>query len=147
MIVKAGSCCALIAAALLFSLHSAGARTLHVGTCTGASQTYTTVQGAVDAAADGDAVTICPGTYPEQVTITKSVSLKKTKGMASPQIVVPAGGFVQNTTMVDGMATAAQILVAPSTTATVNISGLIVDAADNNNTDCNLEMIGIYYKN
>lgn len=146
MITKATCCCAVVAAALLLSVHSSSARTLHVGTCTSASRTYATVQGAVDAAADGDAVAICPGTYPEQVTITKSVSLKKTRGMASPQIVVPAGGFVQNTTLVGGMATAAQILVAPSTTATVNISGLIVDAADNNNTDCNLEMIGIYYK-
>jgi hypothetical protein len=49
--------------------------------------------------------------------------------------------------MVDTTATAAQILVAPATPGTANVSGLVVDAADNNNTDCNLEMIGIYYKN
>jgi Right handed beta helix region len=141
------NCCILAAAAFAFTVHSAGAHTLRVGTCVVRQQTFTTIQSAVDAAADGDAIAICPGTYPEQVSITKSIALRGVRGMDAPQIVVPAGGLVQNTTMTDTTATAAQILVAPATPGGANVSGLVVDAADNNNTDCNLEMIGIYYKN
>lgn len=121
---------------------------LHVGTCIGGKHIYSTVQGAVDAAVDGDVISICPGTYAEQVSVTKSLTLRNVPDMDSPQIVVPAGGLVQNTTLVDGTATAAQILVAPSTAGkNVKIMGLTVDAADNNNTNCALQMVGIYFKN
>jgi parallel beta-helix repeat protein len=41
-----------------------------VGNCTGA--TYTTIQSAVNAAADGDTIQVCLGTYPEQVVIGKN---------------------------------------------------------------------------
>lgn len=147
MVLRKSYCYAAAAAAFGFTIHAAGASTLHVGTCVKAKQTFTTIQAAVDAASGGDTVTICPGTYPEQVSITKSVSLKGVRGMDAPQIVVPAGGLVQNTTMSNNTATAAQILVAPTTPGTANVTGLVVDAAGNNNTNCNLEMIGIYYKN
>ncbi len=147
MPMKASHFGALAAATFAFAFHSAGAHTLRVGTCVAAAHTYVTIQAAVDAASNGDAVVICPGTYPEQVSVTKSVSLKAVRNMDAPQIVVPAGGLVQNTTMTNGTATAAQILIAPSAAGTANVTGLVVDAADNNNTNCSLEMIGIYYKN
>jgi hypothetical protein len=146
MPLRASYGCAVGAALLVFATQSAGAHALHVGTCTAAKHTYTTIQGAVDAAADGDSIAICPGSYPEQVTITKAVALKNVVGMDAPEIVAPAGGLVQNTTLSTGMATAAQILVAPATPGTANITGLVVDGADDNNTNCNLEMVGIYYK-
>jgi hypothetical protein len=146
MIGKTACYGALAAAVLVFGANSAGARTLRVGTCTTATTTYSTIQAAVDAAVDGDSVVICPGTYPEQVSVTKSISLKGHKDTDPPQIVVPAGGLVANTTMNNGVSTAAQILVAPSSPGTANVSNLVVDAADNNNTNCSLEMIGIYYK-
>ena len=147
MLLKARYCYMLGAVVFAFTSHAAGAHTLRVGDCVPRLQTFATIQAAVDAASDGDAVAICPGTYPEQVSITKSISLRSVRGMDAPQIVVPAGGLVQNTTMMDATATAAQILVDPATPGTANVSGLVVDAADNNNTDCNLELIGIYYKN
>jgi len=146
MLKKACYCSVLAAAAFVLATQSAGARTLHVGTCKTAQTTYGTIQSAIDAAVDGDAVTVCPGTYPEQVSITKSVSLKGVVGMDAPQVVVPAGGLVQNATMAAGTAAAAQILVAPAVSGSANVTGLVVDAGDNNNTDCNLTMIGIYYK-
>lgn len=147
-------CSALVAAGLAFTVHSASAHTLHVGTCHRAHVTYSTVQSAVDAATDGDTVSICPGTYAEQITVTKNVSLKGAVGLASPVIAVPAGGLVANTVMSDGTATAAQILFTlPSTpgrpiwATSGNVTGLVVDGANNNNASCSaLEMVGIYYK-
>jgi len=147
MIIKSSYCCALAAATLALGIHSASAATVHVGTCHRAHVTYTTIQSAVDAALDGDTVAICPGTYAEQISITKNVSLKNVVHLSGPtitaHIVPPAGGLVANTTMSDGTPTAAQILVS----ATANVTGLDVDGTGNNNTSCNtLEMIGIYYK-
>ena len=152
--LRASHCCALAAATFAFTIHSASAHTVHVGTCKSAQVTYSTVQSAVDAAADGDTVSICPGTYAEQIVITKNVSLKNAVDEAAPQIVAPAGGLVANTTMSDGTATAAQILVSSSTTPhgrfiapSANVTGLVVDGANNNNTSCSaLEMVGIYYQ-
>jgi Right handed beta helix region len=141
----------LLASAILlaFSVDPAGAKALHVGSCTGPRATiYGTIQSAVDAAAPGDTVSICPGDYPEQVTITRSMTLRNVAGMDAPRITVPAGGVVQNTTTQhSNFPTAAQVLVAPDTTADVIIKQIVVDGTGNNVTTCGLELAGIYYRN
>lgn len=40
------------------------------------AQAFTTIQAAVDAASAGDTIKVCPGTYAEKVTVTKTVKLK-----------------------------------------------------------------------
>ena len=52
----------------------AEAATLTVGTCPGAG--FSTVQAAVNAAKSGDIVNVCPGSYPEQVSIDKTLTVK-----------------------------------------------------------------------
>jgi hypothetical protein len=68
---------ALIAAAAASMAARASAATFVVGndpsTCPGA--TYTTIGAAVAAASAGDTVQVCPGVYPESVTITKPLTL------------------------------------------------------------------------
>ncbi len=66
--------CGAALCSLFASTVSAATPTLTVGTCLGASP-YTTIQAAVTAAASGATVQVCPGAYPEQVTITKSLNL------------------------------------------------------------------------
>jgi pectin methylesterase-like acyl-CoA thioesterase len=63
---------ATFALALLAALpvREASAKHLTVGACAGATP-FATIQAAVAAAGAGDTVLVCPGTYPEQVEITR----------------------------------------------------------------------------
>jgi len=140
----------LLAGGILLALnvHSASAKNLHVGTCATKGTIYTTIQSAVDAASPGDVVTVCAGDYPEQVTITKSLTLKGATGAQATRITVPAGGLVQNTTTQgSGFPTAAQVLVSPDTTADADIRNIVVDGTGNNIQTCGLQFAGIYYRN
>jgi parallel beta-helix repeat protein len=63
---------------------------LHVG----AGQQYATIQSAVNAANNGDLVAVSPGTYQEQVTITKSIEVEAVSQGCSggtATILAPAG--------------------------------------------------------
>src|ERR1700679_3009459 len=138
-------CLALIVLAALNKQASASSSAT-VGLCQGPGTHYTTIQAAVNAPGV-TTVEVCPGTYPEQVTITGNLTLK---GIASGTsdaavVVVPAGGLMTNgVTDIFGDPTAAQILVQ---NATVTISHITVDGANDGLTDCSVDAIGIYYQN
>jgi len=132
------------ALALAFGVHDASAAKRQVGTCTTNPLQYPTIQAAVNAANNGDVVQICPGTYPEEVMVTKSIGLTNVPSMSNPTVAIPAGGAVQNTTKLSGEPTAAQIAVIG---AKVSIKNLTVDGAGNNIMTCGLELIGIYLQN
>jgi len=133
--------------ALGLSLQSASATVRQVGGCTTNPLQYGTIQAAVNASNSGDSVQICPGTYPEQVVVSQAMTLTNVSHMPSPTVTIPSGGAVQNTTTLYGFPAAAQILVAPSTPAKVNVKNLIVDGSGNNINSCNMELFGIYYQN
>lgn len=101
----------------------------------------------MDAAFDGDTVAICPGNYPEQVKITKAITVSGIRGFSQPVITAPPGGVVQNTTDLSGFPIAAQILVEPSAPLDVTVRNLIVDGANNNLNSCAVDLEGVYYKN
>jgi hypothetical protein len=117
--------------------------------------TFSTIQAAINAVPAGSTVKVCPGTYPEQLTINKKLTLQ---GVASGNsnavvIAVPSGGVSTNgVTRFNGSPTAAQIYVtgpatatSDSTHVTVNISNVIVDGAGNGISGCSPDFIGIYY--
>jgi pectin methylesterase-like acyl-CoA thioesterase len=106
-----------------------------VGTCQPGANSLPTIGAAVTAVGTNGVIKICPGTYPEQVVINRSMTLAgvSNSNSAYPSIVVPVTGLVTNTTDFEtGQPTAAQILVTSG--ATVNISGLTVDGSNNNIT-------------
>ncbi len=118
--------------------------TVAVGTCT-KFVNYPTIQQAVTAVSAGGTVKVCPGTYPEQVTITKNLTLIGV-GPTASTVVVPAGGLLTNgVTDITGYPTAAQIFV--QNVSAVTISHMAVDGANDGLTDCSIDAIGIYYQN
>ena len=94
-----------------------------VGACVSGTQ-FATIQQAVDAASNASTIKVCPGTYPEQVTINKSLTLNGLALGRSAVIIPPAGGFVLNGSSGSNLF-AAQILVQ---NATVTINNVGVDA-------------------
>ena len=91
-----------------------------VGTCKAGTQ-FTTIQAAVNAATAGTTVSVCPGTYPEQVTILKNLTLQgiSPTSIGAAIIVPPAAGVKVNAASSIWQSLAAQLLVQQATTVTV----------------------------
>jgi hypothetical protein len=140
----------MVAAALFVCLagQTARASTVVVGTCRIGLVSYSTIQDAVNAVPTGSTIEVCPGTYPEQVTINaKTLTLTGVLGGASGAAVLipPSGGLTVNATDIGGGAVAAQIFVEDSTGVT--ISHLTVDGNGNALVGCGTDPIGIYFQN
>lgn len=126
---------------------SANAATVFVGAC--GSPAFATIQAAVTAAPAGSTINVCPGTYPEQVSINKRLTLQGVASGSLNQAVVtaPAGGIVANTvSLATAYPIAAQIYVHDATGVT--IANLTVDGSGNNGlTGCGApNLVGIYYQ-
>jgi hypothetical protein len=137
----------LVLAVLVALSGQAFSSTATVGLCAGPGTHYTTIQSAVNAVPSGSTVKVCPGPYPEQITITKNLTLTGVASGTSDAavVVVPTNGLVtNNVTDIFGSPTAAQIFVQ---NATVTISHLTVDGANDGLTDCSIDAMGIYYQN
>lgn len=94
---------------------------------------YATIQSAVDAAQPGDTILVCAGTYEEQVTINKDLTLvgNGNPTIMSPVILATSFGDKKAVVTVEG--------------ANVSISGITVDGAGRGNA--NYKFIGIAYHN
>lgn len=123
----------LFALAVLFGAHSALATTFVVGTCRPSLPSYTTISAAVAAVPAGSTVVVCPGTYPEQVTIATPLTLEGVSSANSDQaiVAVPGGGLVANVTDIFSRSYAAQVLVNTGGTGAVNIINITVDGTGN----------------
>ncbi len=117
---------------------------------------------AVTASPANSTIYICPGTYAEQVLITKNLTLigvgtnglsgANATGANNPVIVSPVLGVIANASdLFDGSPIAAQIaVVTPSGAAApikVNLSNLAVDGSNNQLSGCGTDLVGIYYEN
>ncbi|MDO8187069.1 Ig-like domain-containing protein [Conexibacter sp. JD483] len=133
---------AAIAALPLASASAAQAATLTVdddrAECPAA--TYTSVQAAVDAAAAGDTITICPGSYVEgsgapntnALTIGKSLTLKGAGAdlvSISPRVTAQTGSSIAGTAtdIRAGVGSIVSVIGTPTSPLDVAISGITVD--------------------
>lgn len=109
--------------------------------------TFATIQQAVNAVPAGSTIMICPATYPEQVTISKAVTLRglTVNNASGPVIVPPTSGMVQNATSFFGTPIAAQIFAGNANQ--VNIQNVALDGSANQIAGCAPELVGIFYQN
>lgn len=107
--------------------------------CAGAQ--FTSIQTAINQASPGDRIVVCNGTYEEQLSITKALTIDADTGA----FLVP-GALRQNaTSLATGDAIAAAVFV--SGAANVSINGLTVDGVNNGISECAPRLIGIYFQN
>ena len=109
---------------------------------------YTTVGSAVAAAEPHDVIKVCPGTYPEQLTIATPLTLRGETGA-----VLKPSGMVANTTSLTSGNALATIIVVDGVSG-VTIEGLTIDGADNGISSCPApalvpvpDLFGIFYRN
>jgi|HubBroStandDraft_6_1064221.scaffolds.fasta_scaffold03847_2 hypothetical protein len=137
----------LSAVAFSFGAQAVLATTTYiVGTCK-TGTTFSTIQDALNASPSPNIVEVCPGTYNEQVKITKAVTLEGFAGSGSDQaiIAVPSGGLAINTTDDQGRNIGAQVWV--EDVAGVDISNLVIDGTGNNLSGGDEYIVGIFYQN
>jgi hypothetical protein len=122
------------------------ASNVQVGTCRGKLPSYTRISDALSVVPSGSTIQVCPGTYPEQVTITQPVSLIGVANGTADQVLitVPSDGLVSNAASIFGQSVAAQVLVQSS--APVNITNIAVDGTGGDMA-CGLNtwVAGVFY--
>jgi hypothetical protein len=128
----------LLTAVLLFGTHSVFAADFAVGTCEPKLVSFSTISAAVAAVPSGSIVEVCPGFYPEQVNISKALTLEGITSGSSDQaiIAVPAAGLVLDAS---GFAVQVEVTAGP-----VNITNMTVDGFGNN-LGGSASLIGIFY--
>jgi len=140
---------ALLISAFMFAL---GAPELHattltyiVGTCKAGTQ-FSTIQAALNKSPAADVIEVCPGTYPEQLTIINAVTLEGivSGNTSAIQITSPAAGLKTNAT-INGSDPAAAHVFVKNATAAVNLTNLIVDST-NNKVPADVFLVGVLYQ-
>jgi nitrous oxidase accessory protein NosD len=124
------------------AMNSAIAATLTVATnsnsCPNAN--FTTIATAVNTAAPGDEIEICPGVYPEQIVITKSLTLRG----------VESNGFNQallQPTLTSLQGIPFQAVITIMNTKNVTIHNLMIDASNNTISGCAVGLSGVHFLN
>jgi nitrous oxidase accessory protein NosD len=102
---------------------------------------FTHIQDAIDAAAPGDHIRICKGTYQEQLSIRKALDIDADSGA----VLMPSAMKQNTTSLFNGSPMATAILVANATN--VSISGLTVDGVNNGISGCAPDLEGITFQN
>lgn len=117
--------------------------TNYVGGCAG-NPNFATISAALATTPAPNVVEVCPGTYPEQVVITKPVTLEGiyTSNAGQAFITIPSGGLGTGNPCYPEMGLA-QVCV--NSKGTVNITNITVDG--NGETAAAVGPIGIAYNN
>lgn len=130
-----------LALPVLLLASAAGAKTLIVGQpntpCPDAQ--YSTIMAAVNAAAPHDRIRICPALYPEQVVITKPLTLVGVKERDVNRVLIQPSSFTAlgNTVSV----------ITVANTKDVVIENIAVDASKNGVTGCTPILAAVHYLN
>ena len=118
------------------------AATLTVGTAQSGcpSAKYTTISAALAAAKSGDEIDICPALYPEQLVISKPVTLRGLGANGIQRVLLQPAGM---TATVPG----SQAVINVVDTSDVVIDGLAIDASQNTVSGCTVTLAAIHFSN
>jgi hypothetical protein len=121
------------------------ATTVIVGTCKVGTR-FSKIQDALNSTPAPTIVQVCPGTYPEQVTISKPVTLEGIVAHDSSlaMLVPPSGGLKTNAVLENGDPAAVQILV-EDVSNLVNLTNLVVNGSDADVGGA--AVVGIFFRN
>src|SRR6266478_596582 len=111
---------------------------------------FTTISAAVAGVPAGSKILVCPGVYPEQVTITQPLTLQGIAWNKSNRAVIainPTVGLATNVTSIIGQGLYAQVLVQNvNPPGPVNIMGITVDGGGGNvGCSTSVGLVGIFY--
>jgi nitrous oxidase accessory protein NosD len=124
----------------------AGERTLTVGKsktdCPNA--TYTTIGAAVTAAAPGDVIEICPALYPEQLIITKPLTLRGVRDSVAGNEV---NRVLLQPSLQDVQGLPVEAVITVMNTRGVRIENLAIDASQNSVQGCTPQLADIHFHN
>src|SRR5258706_15785091 len=115
----------LFIAVPLLAVQPMMAGTLVVGSCKAKAPSFATISAAVGAAPAGSTILVCPGTYPEQVTIPQSLTVESVSASNQDLAVITgaSNGLGANANSGFGQAIAAQGLVQGGAAKINNIAG------------------------
>jgi hypothetical protein len=115
-----------------------------VGTCKPRLKSFASIQTAVSSVPPHSTVLVCPGVYPEQVTISQPLNLQgiANNNIDQSVITIPGGILTGNVTSIFTETVFAQVLV--QTSGTVNISNITVDGTGGDQ-GCAVWLAGIFY--
>lgn len=129
---------------------SASTITYAVGTCRPSLRSFRTITRALDAVPPANVLVVCPGTYAEQVQITRPVTLAGISHENSARAIIasPVSGLITNAMDDLGNPLAVQLWV-NNASGPVNISDLTVDAVGNqvHQVPTGTFVVGIFYEN
>lgn len=105
---------------------------------------YQRISDAVDAAGNGDTLSICAGIYPEQVVVTKPLKLRGEPSVANRPVIQPTKLPATRPSLFSGGPVTAGILVDQTR---VLIESIDVDVTQNGVGGCSPILAGIYLRN
>ncbi len=101
---------------------------------------YTTIAAAVSAAASGDVIAICPALYPEQLIITKPLTLRGIEVSGIKRVLLQPS-------LTDLMGLPTEAVITVMNTDGVTIENLAVDASHNTVTGCSPGVASVHFFN
>ena len=110
------------------------------------SAAFTTIQSAVNAASPGDRINVCPGTYHEQVKVTKPLTIQGIEVANQHLALIAPGPVVVNSSSLTNASLIAAIILVDGTER-VTLTHLAVDGSGNGIPFCGTNFVGIYYRN
>jgi len=120
--------------------------------CNGAGAAFTTIQAAVNAAAPGDTIFVCPGVYSEQVVIPSSRGNLTIRGSGAGVTIIRPNTVVQNSSSILlGVPVKAIVVVDGAngvTIASLTVDGGAADGGPNPTANCTVAgfYLGIFHR-